>query len=92
MRLPEETNRWKRDGRTINLDLTHRWRKNDKPGDKPSSLRFAEWHRSDGWSESTQYSGLMRNRGQTTGQATWASGSDVRRQIQFINKLFGVAA
>ena len=26
------------------------------------------------------------------GQARWVSGSDVRRQIQFINKLFGVAA
>ena len=25
-------------------------------------------------------------------QARWVSGSDVRRQIQFINKLFGVAA
>ena len=26
------------------------------------------------------------------GQARWVSGSDVRRQIQFINKLFGVTA
>ena len=26
------------------------------------------------------------------GQARWVSGSDVRQQIQFINKLFGVAA
>ena len=26
------------------------------------------------------------------GQARWVNGSDVRRQIQFINKLFGVAA
>ena len=26
------------------------------------------------------------------GQARWVSGSDVRRQIQFINKLFKVAA
>ena len=26
------------------------------------------------------------------GQARWVSGSDVQRQIQFINKLFGVAA
>ena len=26
------------------------------------------------------------------GQARWVSGSDVRRQIQFINNLFGVAA
>ena len=26
------------------------------------------------------------------GQARWASGSDVRRQIQFINNLFQVAA
>ena len=26
------------------------------------------------------------------GQVRWVSGSDVRRQIQFINKLFGVAA
>ena len=26
------------------------------------------------------------------GQARWVSGSDGRRQIQFINKLFGVVA
>ena len=26
------------------------------------------------------------------GQARWGSGSDIRRQIQFINKLFEVAA
>jgi transposase-like protein len=26
------------------------------------------------------------------GQARWVSGTDVRRQIQFINKLFDVAA
>ena len=26
------------------------------------------------------------------GQARWVSGSDVRRQIEFINKLFEVAA
>ena len=39
-----------------------------KQGDKPTSLRFAEWLRSNGWTVSTRYSGLIRIGGRTTGQ------------------------
>ena len=69
MRLPEEANRWKSDGRSINLDL-------NEPSinalgeleDKPTTLRFAAWLRSNGWTVSTQHSGQMQIGGQNAGQ------------------------
>ena len=69
MRLPEEANRWKSDGRSINLDL------NDpsinalgESEDKSTTLRFAEWLRSNGWTVSTQHSGQMQIGGRNAGQ------------------------
>ena len=54
MRLPEEANRWKSDGRTIELDLNDpAVAQSDTPGKKPMALRFAEWLRSNGWTVST---------------------------------------
>ena len=69
MRLPEDANRWKSDGRIINLDLNDpSMAQSDKPGDKPTSLRFAEWLRSNGWTVSTEYGGPLRIGGQTSGK------------------------
>ena len=69
MRLPEEANRWKSDGRLINLDL------NDpsinalgESEDKHTTLLFAEWLRSNGWTVSTQHSGQMQIGGRNAGQ------------------------
>ena len=69
MRLPEAANRWKSDGRTIELDL------NDPalvlsgtPGDEPTAHRFAAWPRSNVWTVSTQHSGPMRIGGRTSEQ------------------------
>ena len=69
MRLPEEANRWKSDGRTIELDLNDpAMALSDTPGDEPTALRFAAWLRSNGWTVSTQHSGVMRIGGRTSDQ------------------------
>ena len=61
MRLPEEANRWKSDGRSINLDLNDPSIKAlGESEDKPTTLRFSEWLRSNGSAVSTQHSGQMQ--------------------------------
>ena len=69
MRLPEEANRWKSDGRVIEIDL------NDpsinqvgEPQDKPAAHRLVEWLRSNGWTVSTEHCGEMRIGGRTARQ------------------------
>ena len=58
MRLPEEANRWKSDGRTIELDLNDpSLALSDTPGDEPTAQRFAAWLRSNGWTVPTEHSG-----------------------------------
>ena len=69
MRLPEEANRWKSDGRTIKLDLHDlAMALRDTPGDEPTAFRFAEWFHSNGWTVSTQHSGPMRIGDRTSDQ------------------------
>ena len=69
MRLPEEANKWKSDERTIELALNHpAMAQSDRPGYKPTALRFTEWLRSNGWTVSTEHCGPMRIGGQTSEQ------------------------
>ena len=69
MRIPADFDRYKSDGRMIDIDL------NDlsinqigKPQDKPAALRLAEWLRSNGWTVSTEHRGEMRIGGRTASQ------------------------
>ena len=69
MRIPADFDRYKSDGRVIDIDL------NDpsinqigEPQDKPTTLRFAEWLRSNGWTVSTEHHGEMRIGGRTASQ------------------------
>ena len=67
MRLPEKANRWRSDGRTIELDLNDpAMALSDTPGDEPTAQRFATWLCSYGWTVSTQHRGPMRVGGQTS--------------------------
>ena len=69
MRLPEEANRWKSDGRTIELDLNDpSLVLSDTPGGEPTAHRFAAWLRSNGWTVSTQHRGPIRVGGRTSDQ------------------------
>ena len=46
MRLPEDFNQYKSDGRVIDLDLNDpSMAQSDKPGEKTTALRLAEWLR-----------------------------------------------
>ena len=69
MRLPEDFNQYKSDGRVIDLDLNDpSMAQSDKPGEKTTALRLAEWLRLYGWTVSTQHSGEMRIGGRTARQ------------------------
>ena len=69
MRLPEEANRWKSDGRVIDLDLNDpSIAQLDKPGETTTVLRFAEWLRSNEWTVSTEHHGPMWIGGRTSEQ------------------------
>ena len=66
MRLPEEANRWRSDGRTIELDLSdlsinQLGELDGVEGDgTDQTLRFGEWLRSNGWTVITEHRGPMR--------------------------------
>ena len=69
MRIPADFDRYKSDGRAIDIDL------NDssinqigEPQDKPTAQRFVDWLRSNGWTVSTEHRGEMRIGGRTASQ------------------------
>ena len=61
MRVPADFDRYKSDGRVIDIDV------NDpsinqvgEPQDTPTAQRFADWLRANGWTVSTAHRGEMR--------------------------------
>ena len=74
MRLPEEANRWKSDGRIIELDLhdpsiNQLGELDGVDGDgKDTTIRFRDWLRSNGRTVITEHRGPMRIGGRTSGQ------------------------
>ena len=71
MRVPADFDRYKSDGRVIDIDV------NDpsinqigEPQDTPTAQRFADWLRSNGWTVSTAHRGEMRIGGLTVSQDT----------------------
>ena len=69
MRIPGDFDRYKSDGRTIELDLNDpAMAQSDNPGAKPTAQRFADGLPSNGWNVSTQHSGPMRVGGRASEQ------------------------
>ena len=74
MRLPEEANRWKSDGRTIDLNLNdpsinQLGKLDEVEGDATDqTTRFRDWLRSNGWTVITGHRGPMRIGGKTANQ------------------------
>ena len=66
MRIPADFDRYKSDGRAIDIDLNDPMI-NDigEPHDTPATVRFVEWLRSNGWMVSTEHRGAMRIGGRT---------------------------
>ena len=71
MRLPEEANRWKSDGRSIELDfhdpsINQLGELDLLDGDaKDTTIRFRDWLRSNGWTVIMEHRGPMRIGGRT---------------------------
>ena len=71
MRLPQDFDRYKSDGRTIEIDLqdpaTHQLGELDGKGGggEAASRRFVEWLRSLDWDVSTEHRGRIRIGGKT---------------------------
>ena len=63
MRLPEEANRWKSDGRIIELDTGDQAVRQIGEGHDPSAPTFAAWLHGHGWTVNTQPGGAMRTGG-----------------------------
>ena len=61
MRIPADFNRYKSNGRRIDIDLDDPVinQLGEREG-KAAKIRFADWLRSNGWNVSTQHSGPMR--------------------------------
>ena len=69
MRIPEDFDKYKSDGRVIDLDLNDpSMALSDKPGEKTTSVQLLEWLRSNGWAVSTEHRGPMRIGGKTADQ------------------------
>ena len=66
MRVPADFDRYKSDGRPIDIDLNDPMI-NDigEPEDIPAAARFAAWLRSNGWTVDTRRGGAMRIGGRT---------------------------
>ena len=65
MSLPEEANRWKSDGRIIELDTGDQAVRQIGEGHDPSAPTFAAWLHGHGWTVNTQHRGAMRIGGKT---------------------------
>ena len=72
MRLPEEANKWKSDGRTIDIDLhdpsIHQLGELNGEAGETTARRFVEWLRANEWTVSTEHHGPMRIGGKTSQQ------------------------
>ena len=71
MRIPADFDRYKSDGRTIEINLRdpsiNQLRELDGGGEdgKDTTIRLVEWLRSNGWTVSTEHRGPMRIGGRT---------------------------
>ena len=66
MRVPADFDRYKSDGRTIEINLKHPLiTLSGDPEDAAGAARFVEWLRSNGWTVDTEYCGGMAIGGRT---------------------------
>ena len=68
MRLPDEVNKYKSDGRTIQLDLNDHIVADIATEPDAAAIPFADWLRSHGWTVNTQHQGAMQIGGKTADQ------------------------
>ena len=66
MRVPADFDRYKSDGRTIEINLNHPLiMHSGDPEDAAGAARFVDWLRSNGWTVDTEYRGGMAIGGRT---------------------------
>ena len=66
MRIPADFDRYKSDGRTIEINLNHPLiTLSGDPEDAADAARFVDWLRSNGWTVDTEYRGGMAIGGRT---------------------------